>query len=183
MMRRGTFYWGTFFRGASLLVIALGLLGLLAAGSGCGAKKEKRLPPAGSAAGQNARESSGTLNPEPGASPDSRDRRGAGTYSWDQAAEYVRDVQERLKKIDKDLDESERLIGATEVPETAEMEARLVVLRALSEDIGARALEAENNSTRADWPAWQQSIDEGMANLARATARLDSMVAAVRKAP
>jgi len=110
-------------------------------------------------------------------------RTSAKTYSYDHAGEYVRDLLARLDKINQRLNEIDPKIQATAAPQTPEMEARLDVLRSISEDIHARAIDAENTATEKDWPVWQQSLEGSMANLVRSTARLDSMVTAVRQSP
>lgn len=107
----------------------------------------------------------------------------AMAYDYDRAAEYVRNLQERVDRASKRLDEIERRIRATEAPQTAEMDARLQTLRAIGEDITSRAVDAENSATEGTWRAWQASLEKEMGNLDHGAARLDSMVTAVRRSP
>ncbi len=107
----------------------------------------------------------------------------AMAYGYDRAGEYVRNLQERAEKVSKRLDDIERRIRATEAPQTPEMDARLETLRAIGEDIDSRAVDAENSATEGNWRAWQASLEKEMGNLDHGTARLDSMVTAVRRSP
>lgn len=195
------------------VALALSITVLLGAGgSGCGKKESARDASTQAAQGPSTQTGQGASTqaesktssrgmpgdttagsmhpPDPSSAPGARSTGStvalpspAGDYGYDRAAEYVRDLQERVDKIRRRLEGLAEKIRATDAPETAEMDARLQTLQAIAEDIMTRSVDAENSATEKNWPVWQVSLEKEMANLVRGGARLDSMVTAVRRSP